>query len=183
MRREAARNEEDEERREKEEGRQEFISKIAASNEDPDKIAKVVLKKSTARRTAADKLRQQEAAKVDNASAPLFQIQGLKPVVQPGPQKAYDPFGDYSIKTEYYTLQTQYEHPWLENAKTDTKITAGGFNVGEYCARAMMEAFGGLGVFVEDEVAGREEVAGADEETTAAAVAAGDGKEAGDDIL
>ena len=181
--REAARNEEDEERREKEEGRQEFINKIASSNEDPDKIAKVVLKKSTARRTAADKLRQQEAAKVDNASAPLFQIQGLKPVVRPEPQKAYDPFGDYSIRTEYYRLRTQYEHPWLENAKTDTKITAGGFDVNEYCARAMMEAFGGLGVFVEDEVARREEAAGADVGTTAAAMAAEDGKEQGDDVL
>ncbi len=143
----------------------------------------MVLKKSTARRTAADKLRQQEAAKVDNASAPLFQIQGLKPVVRPEPQKAYDPFGGYSIKTEYYTLQTQYEHSWLENAKTDPKITAGGFDVGEYCARATMEAFGGLGVFVEDEVAGRDEVVDAGVETTAAAVAAGDGNEAGGDVL
>ena len=183
LRREAARNEEDEERREKEEGRREIINQITNSNEDPDKIAKVVLKKSTARRTAADKLRQQEAAKVDNASAPLFQIQGLKPVMRPEAAKAYDPFGDYAIKTEYYTLQPQYEHAWLEKARTDAHITAGGFDVGEYCARAMMEASSGLGVFVEDEVAGREGGTAAEIGTTAAAMAAGDREGNGDDVF
>ncbi len=35
-------------------------------------------------------------------------------------------------------------------------VTTGGYDVGEYCARAKMEAFAGLGVFVGEEVAGGE---------------------------
>ena len=187
LRREAARNEEEEERREREEGRREIIDKIAHSNEDPDRIAregqKVVLKKSTARRNAADRLRAQEAVSVDNSSAPLFQIAGLKAATQPEPQNSYDPFGGYAIKPSYFELREEYEHPWLEKAKTDAQITAGGYDVGEYCARAMMEAFAGLGVFVEDEVAGREKMAGAEVGTTAAAEAGGDGKATGEDVF
>ena len=188
LRREAARNEEEEERREREEGRREIIDKIANSIEDPDKIAregqKVVLKKSTARRNAADRLRAQDAASVDNASAPLFQIAGLKPITQTEPDKAYDPLGGYVIRPTYFTLQEQYEHPWLEKAKMDAQIAAGGYDVGEYCARAMMEAFAGLGCFIEDEVVGRERAAGADVGTAAAAaVAGGDGEGIGDDML
>ena len=178
LRREAARNEEEEERREREEGRREVIDKIAHSTEDPDKIAregqKVVLKKSTARRNATDRLRAQDAASVDNASVPLFQIAGLKPITQPEPDKAYDPFGGYVIRPTCFTLQEQYEHPWLEKAKTDAQIAVGGYDVGEYCARSMMEAFAGLGVFVEEEVAGRDRAPGADVGTAAAVVTGGD---------
>ena len=162
LRREAARNEELDERREKEEGRKEMIDMMANGDGDADAIAretqKVVLKKSTARRTAAERLRQQAAANVDNgAAAPLFSIQGLKRTDQPTPENEYDPFGGYVIKPEYYYLRDHYEHSWLDNARSDAQITAGGYDVREYCARAMMEAFGGLGVFVEDEIGGSED--------------------------
>ncbi|KAF6235764.1 hypothetical protein HO173_005959 [Letharia columbiana] len=73
LRREAARNEELDERREKEEGRREMVDMMARGDGDADTIAretqKVVLKKSTARRTAAERSRQQAAAKVDNGAA------------------------------------------------------------------------------------------------------------------
>lgn len=189
LRREAARNEELDERREKEEGRREMVDMMARGDGDADTIAretqKVVLKKSTARRTAAERSRQQAAAKVDNgAAAPLFSIQGLKRVVQPAPEKEYDPFGGYVIKPEYYYLRDHYEHSWLDNARSDAQITAGGYDVGEYCARAMMEAFGGLGVFVEDEIRGREEMADKGVGTASAAAAGGGGGEGVDgDVL
>ncbi len=174
LRREASRQEEDEEKREREEGRKQIIDNMASSTDDPDKIAregqKVVLKKSTARRTAAER-NQQAGSKPDNGSAaPLFQIQGLKPIVAPKPEEVYDPFGGYKINSEYYTLQQKYEHQWLDNARTDTQITAGGYDVGEYCARAMREAFAGMGVFVEEDIVGRKTVG-----TASAAAAAGDG--------
>lgn len=188
MRREAARREEDDERREREEGRREMLDKIAHSAEDPDKIMrdshKVVLKKSTARRTAAEKVRaqQQQAtnAKVDNGTAdtPGFTFAGLKQVVAPEPEKVYDPFAGYVRKNEYYTLQERYENPYFEKGvKTDPKITAGGYDVREYCARAMVEAFAGLGVFVEDEVAKRDAPSGSAVGTVSAAIAAGDDDE------
>lgn len=174
-RKEAARKDELGEKRE-------IINRAAKSTQDrdADQIAKegqkVVLKKSTARRTAAEKTRQQQAAKVDNGSAGLvFEIQGLKPVVQAEPEKEYDPFGGYAVKSDYYELRQQYGHPWLEKARTDAQITAGGYDVREYCARAMMEAFAGLGVFVEGEVAGREGRAVKGVATTSAAGARGEG--------
>ena len=182
LRREAVRNEELDERREKEEGRREIVDMIAKSDADPDAVAretqKVVLKKSTARRTAA--ARQQ--AKVDNgAAAPLFSIQGLKRVVPAAPEKDYDPFGGYVIKPAYYHLRDHYDHSWLDSARSDAQITAGGYDVREYCARAMMEAFGGLGVFVEDEIGGRGKKAEKGLGTeSAAAVAAGGGREGAD---
>lgn len=190
LRREAARNERLDERREKEEGRREMVDKIAKGDGDPDAIVresqKVVLKKSTARRTAAEKSRQQTAVKVDNgAAAPLFSIQGLKRVVKTAPEeKEYDPFGGYMIKPAYYHLRDHYEHSWLDNARSDPQITAGGYDVGEYCARAMMEAFGGLGVFVEDEGGGRETRPEKDVATASAAAAGGGGGEGvGGDVL
>ncbi|CAF9915417.1 TFIIH/NER complex subunit [Imshaugia aleurites] len=190
LRREAARNEELDERREKEEGRREIIDMMAKGDGDADAIAresqKVILKKSTARRTAAEKSRQQAAAKVDNgaAAAPLFSIQGLKRIPQSVPEKEYDPFGGYAIKPAYYYLRDHYEHSWLDNARSDAQITAGGYDVGEYCARAIMEASGGLGVFIEDEIEGREKRVEKEVGTASAAIASGGGGEGVDgDVL
>lgn len=181
VRREEARNEERDERREKEEGRKEILDAMAKGNGDADVIARetesVVLKKTSARRQAVEKSRQQAAANVDNgAAAPVFAIQGLKRDIRTVPEKEYDPFGGYVIKPEYYYLRDHYEHPWLDKARSDAQITAGGYDVGEYCARAMMEAFGGLGVFVEDEIGGREKE-GDKLVATASAAAAGGGGE------
>lgn len=180
LRRIAAQREEDDERREREEGRREIIDKIATSHDDPDRIArdsrKVVLKKSSARQTAAERMRHQEGVKVDNGAAPTYTIVGLKPIVAPEPEKVYDPFGRYVMKSEYYTLQKRYENPYFERGvRTDAKILAGGYELGEYCARALLEGFAGLGVFVEEEVAGKDSAASKEVGTVSAAAAAGDG--------
>lgn len=160
LRREAARREEDEEKREQEEGRREIIDGMATSTDNPNKIAreaqKVVLKKSTARRTAAERNQQAATTRPDNSlAAPLFQIQGLKPVVAPKAEEVYDPFGGYAIKTEYFTLQSKYEYSHADKARTDPVYAAGGYDVDGYCAHATMESFTGIGVFIEDEVAAR----------------------------
>ncbi len=182
LRRIAAQQEENDERREREEGRREIIDKIATSTEDPDRIArdtrKVVLKKSSARQSAAERMRQQEGVTVDNGAAPSYTIAGLKPVVAPQAEKVYDPFGGYVMKSEYYTLQERYENPYFERGvRTDAKILAGGYDLGEYCSRAMVEGFAGLGTFVEEEVAGRNITASKEVGTVStAAAAAGDGE-------
>ena len=90
------------------------------------------------------------AATVANG-APIFEIQGLKPTAAPIEKKRFDPFGGYAIETKYYSLQSRYDHPWLDNARSDLKSAAGGFDVEAYCTRAMMEAFSGLGVFISDD--------------------------------
>lgn len=187
LRREEARKEEDDERREREHGRMEIVNRIAHSNEDPDKIIregqKVVLKKSTARRSLADKARQQSAAALDNGTAaPLYHIRGLKPVMEMVPAKVYDPFGGVSFKPQYHTARTDYEHEWLEPARSDVQITIGGYDAGDYCKRALVEAFAGLGCFIEDEVSGSDN-GSAKGVAAAAAAIAGSGSMTGGDIL
>lgn len=118
----------------------------------------------------------------------MFSIKGLRRVVPDAAaaqETEYDPFGGYGVKNAYHTLRDHYEHAWLDNARSDAQIAAGGYDVGGHCARAMMDAFAGLGVFVEDEIAGRESAAaGKEVETASAAAAEGDGGEGVDgDVL
>ena len=111
--------------------------------------------KNVARKKAGPSSKDVAAASVDSGG-PVFEIQGLRPAAASEARKPFDPFGGYVITPKYYTLHKSYDHPWLENARNDPKTTAGGYDVGEYCARAMMEAFAGLGVFIGDEAGFRE---------------------------
>ncbi|KAL8747893.1 MAG: hypothetical protein Q9190_000279 [Brigantiaea leucoxantha] len=164
LNREAARREDDQERLEREQGRKEFLDTLAHSKPGTaDQIVqdghqKVVLKKSTARRSnQARQQPQPEQSSIGNDTS-IFQIKGLKPIIEPSPEKPYDPLGgmDFLTRRSYYTLQEHYSHPWLDKARTDPSITAGGYDLREYYARTMLEAFAGLGCFIEEEVGGRE---------------------------
>ncbi|KAL9102741.1 MAG: hypothetical protein Q9163_002138 [Psora crenata] len=154
VRREESVREDEEERKGRLEADRVAQERIARGANPPREMQKVVLKKSTARRKGAEKATL--AGEDNGAPTATFEIQGLKPVVAPEPKRAYDAFGGLIIKPEYYTLQKRYEHPWLDKARTDPAITTGGYDVGEYCARAIMEAFAGLGVFVDQEIGPRE---------------------------
>ncbi|KAI9682122.1 MAG: TFIIH/NER complex subunit [Caeruleum heppii] len=194
LRREAARREEDEERRELESGRKEVLDRLARGDGDADNIAregqKVLLKRSSARRqrdltqpsnpSSTDVFRGTSA---NGAADTSFFIKGLKPTAVPEPEKPYDPFGGLSLRREYFTLQDFYEHPWLDAARTDLTITSGGYDVQEYCTRTLTEAFSGLGVFIEDEVAGREKAASGSVATVAAAAAGGGDENESGDVL
>ena len=137
-------------------------------------------KKATARRTAAEKARaqQQQSSNMDTdngaALPPTFTFAGLRQAKTPEPEEVYDPFAGYIRKSLYHQPQPKYDHPWFEKGlKTDLKITAGGYDVREYCGRAMVEATAGLGVFVQEEIAERELGAGAAVGQVSAAIAAG----------
>ena len=153
-------------------------------------MQKVILKKSTARRTAAEKARdkqrtqQQPQTSSDGgfSDAEIFRIEGLKPVVEAPVEKPYDPFGGASITPSYYTLQPHYEHPWLDKARTEPSIVAGGYDLREYYQRTMLEAFAGLGCFIEDEMAEKERADGGDMAATEGAAIAAGGNE-GEDVL
>ena len=196
LRREAARKEEIDEKRGQAEGRREMVERLKEGKGEPDDIMregqKVVLKKSTARRSAAEKARLQQLQKAQvediygtgngsGGSDPSFFIQGLKPVEAVEPEKPYDPFGGLEQKMEYFVLQDHYEHAWLDKARTDPVITAGGYDVKEYYARTMVEAFSGLGCFIADEVTARD--TSKNVATAAAAMAGGDGEVKDDDVL
>ncbi|MCJ1281907.1 TFIIH/NER complex subunit [Xylographa opegraphella] len=170
--REAARKEEEDQKQAREAGRREFTQLVAAGKAGPEDFLrqsqKVVLKKSTARRSAVEKARLQQqglehkmglskdpfdTGNGNSAADPSFMIRGLKAPVVVEEQKPYDPFGGMSMDTLYYSLQTYSEHPWLENARNDPVITAGGYDVQEYYARAMLEGNAGLCCFIADEKA------------------------------
>ena len=168
--REAARKEEEDEKRAREANRRDLIQQIADGKGDPEELArqsqKVILKKSTARRTAADKVRLQQhvqdvkqvtgkelfGSNTRNGTAdPSFTIKGLKAVVVEAPVKPYDPFGGMNMESSYYTLQDYYENSWLDKARADPQINAGGYDLKEYYARTMLEAYSGLCCFISDE--------------------------------
>ncbi len=188
LRREAARLEEVAERKEREEGKREVLEKLATGEGDARQIAKegqkVVLMRSGARRELAEQqqariARESSAANANNSNASNgaanggFFIEGLKPKVKVEPEKAYDPFGGLSDTNQYFTLQQQYKFQWLDRARQDPQMLAGGFDVKEYYARALFDAFSGLGCFIEDEVRARDGVSSGTVATTAAAAAAG----------
>ncbi|KAL8874788.1 MAG: hypothetical protein Q9198_006763, partial [Flavoplaca austrocitrina] len=142
---------------EREESQREAIDAVA--NGQDGEGSKVILKKSTARRTAAEKARdkqRQQQQQPEDTDHNIYKIQGLKPVVQAPPEKSYDPFGGVSYEPSYYTLQSHYEHPWLDRARTDPSIVAGGYDLREYYQRTMLEAFAGLGCFIDEEMGKKE---------------------------
>ncbi|KAH8681951.1 CDK-activating kinase assembly factor MAT1-domain-containing protein [Xylariales sp. PMI_506] len=75
--------------------------------------------------------------------------------------KPYDPFGGVSLEPNRYTLHDSYENPHLDIARTRDDHKVPGYSVQEYVARAMFEAFAGLGVMIEDEKSGDQQLAGA----------------------
>lgn len=187
LRRMAAREEYEREQRELAAGREEVLSRLASGRPgDAASIAregqKILLKKSSARRSEEERLRQKQAAlrgekgkgarvvsaTTDSDAEPSL-IKGLKKVTLPEPEKPYDPFGGIQAdKRDYYVLQDHYPSQWLEQARNNATFAAGGFDVREYYSRTLFEAFAGLGVFVDEEVPHRDNLGGV---TSKAAVA------------
>lgn len=159
-----------------EKSRREVLERMANTDEDPNLISqqakKVILKKSSARRKMAD------TATESNGSArdPNLTIRGLKKKAPPILEKPYDPFGGIELATTRYALQDHYENEWLAGAKNDARHMAGGYSLQEYYSRTMFEAFSGLGVFIEEEVANRRPPAASPGVATAAAAEASGSK-------
>lgn len=183
QRRQAARQEYENERREMQAGREDFLSRLASgSAAEATAIAreghKVLLKKSSARRSEEDRIRQKQAAlrgtetkragagagatlttadTAGPAAADTGLIKGLRKVKTPEPEKPYDPFmGLVPEKRDYVSVQQFYPSPYLERLRSNKTVLAGGYDLREYYSRTLMEAFAGLGCFIQDEVTQRE---------------------------
>lgn len=177
IRREEARQEYENERREVIAGREDYLARLAAGKPgDAATIAreshKVLLKKSSARRSEEDRIRQKQAALRSSELKKLAQaattadragpadtglIKGLKKIKTPEPEKAYDPFGGYvPNKRDYYTLRDHYPSSYLDPIRQDTRMQAGGYDLREYYSRTLLEAFAGLGCFIDEEVSKRD---------------------------
>lgn len=94
--------------------------------------------------------RAAEAA-VTAADVGRLSIRGLKEKKAPAPEGPYDPFGGMDFVPSRYKLRAGLAHPGVDKYRVDQAHITGGYNFDEYTARAMFEAFAGLGVFIEDE--------------------------------
>lgn len=67
--------------------------------------------------------------------------------------KPYDPFAGLgpALEPSRYEVHDAYPNPWLDAARTNDDHRAPGYSVPEYIARAMFDAFAGLGVSIADE--------------------------------
>jgi CDK-activating kinase assembly factor MAT1 len=98
----------------------------------------------------------QDGAKTADREDTGFSIRGLKKRVAPPKEPPFDPWGGWSMAPQYYTLQDDYDVSWYAHHKHDNAYLAGGYDVKDFCNRALQEAFGGFGVFIEDEILARD---------------------------
>jgi CDK-activating kinase assembly factor MAT1 len=85
-----------------------------------------------------------------------FSFHGLKKKVAPPPEAPFDPFDGWSIAPQYYSLQNDYDAGWLTQTKYDVGHLAGGYQWRDFYNRALQEAFGGLAVFIDEEIKARD---------------------------
>lgn len=137
-----------------EQSRREVLDRLANEDVDAETITKqaqkVILKRTNARKNLAEKK--------SNVREEGLTIRGLKKKEKPIKEEPYDPFGGMKMDPTRYVLQDHYEHEWLDKTTSTPLHTVGGWDVHDYYARTMFEAFSGLGVFIEDEVADRDTV-------------------------
>lgn len=129
----------------------------------------VVLKKGGAQRRAQNTSTGNIPAPEDDAG---FSFRGLKKRKAPEPEKAFDPTDGWSVDPIYYNAKDEYDHKFFA-VKHEPRFYAFGYKAPEYYSHALRDAFGGLGVFIQEDKA--QDVM--DLGTQAAAVAAGGGKD------
>jgi CDK-activating kinase assembly factor MAT1 len=115
----------------------------------------VVLKKGATQRKNASAGHTIQTAANDLTEDIGFSFHGLKKRVAPPPEAPFDPFGGWSIAPQYYILQDDYDVDWLTKQKNDVGHLVGGYDMRDFYNRSLREAFGGFGVFIEDEINAR----------------------------
>ncbi|KAI9650542.1 TFIIH/NER complex subunit [Ciborinia camelliae] len=174
QRRLAAMREEAEEKADVEKSRKQILDQLATGEGDAVAITqqahKIILKKSSARRALGERDATIGAVN-ESADGEGLTIRGLKKKKAPVAEKPYDPFGGIDLTPTKYVLQDDYENQWIEGVKRDPKHMAGGYSLHDYYGRAMLDAFSGLEIFIEDEVRDRPQHGTPSIATTAAAQA------------
>jgi CDK-activating kinase assembly factor MAT1 len=169
----AAMEEDEEERREKVAARQDVINQLATGDGNAIKLAmdgeRALLQKAHNRKTLPTSTALGETS---NGSS-IFSIKGLKKRVKAEPEKPYDPFGGMADVKEFVTLPTEPNiwDKYLGKVRKEDVYTAGGYDVREFYARTLSEAFSGLGVFISEEMAQKDHDAASEIATAGAALA------------
>ncbi|RAL62489.1 hypothetical protein DID88_005054 [Monilinia fructigena] len=158
QRRLAAMREEAEEKADVEKSRKQVLDQLASGEGDAVAITqqahKIILKKSSARRNLGER-DATIGAGTGSADGEGLTIRGLKKKIAPVAEKPYDPFGGIDLTPTKYVLQDDYDNQWVESVKRDPRHMAGGYSLHDYYGRAMLDAFSGLEIFLEDEVKNR----------------------------
>ena len=89
----------------------------------------------------------QQATAID----PTGLIKGLKALTLPPPVEEYDAFLGMSTKRDYYEVRNEYPLRRLKRAKEDVQLLASGFDFDQFYDESLLQAFAGLGCFLEDE--------------------------------
>ena len=150
----AARKEDEDEVKAKAERERRVVDGLASGTGDAQRIVRQE-EKDARKKAAASRRTKMGQAGVDRDPAmngtDAFVLRGLKKPEAPAKEIPYDPFGGLELKRNYYTLQDHYSWDWLNKARNDVKISAGGYDTASYAQRALCDAFSGLGVFVGDD--------------------------------
>lgn len=128
----------------------------------------VILKKGGAQRKAQNISSGNTPVPDDDAG---FSFRGLKKRKAPEPEKAFDPTSGWSVDPIYYGVKDEYDHKFFA-VKHEPRFYAFGYKAPEYYSHALRDAFGGLGVFLENDRT-NEVIDG----TQTTAVAAGGGRD------
>ena len=134
--------------------------------------AHVILKKGGTQRKAhtASSGNTPDPSGVDDKG---FQFRGLKKRKAPEPEKAFDPWGGYSVECLYYNPKEEYDHKFFA-VKHEPKFYAFGYKAPEYYSHGLRDAFGGLGVFLDEDMAGQSPNAAVGNGTLPVAAGGGD---------
>lgn len=158
--RQAARQNDADDRRARLEGQQAVIAQLAAH--DTGDLDAAAIAQQGQRIAAKRRAEVRDAAAVATAAnGSGFVIKGLKTAGDgsAGADEAqFDPFGGLEVQHRYYALQDEYSWDWLDKVKRDPVILAGGYRAVEFQARALCDAFSGLGVVIGSEAAPKSEV-------------------------
>ncbi|KAJ4298998.1 TFIIH/NER complex subunit [Kalmusia sp. IMI 367209] len=131
-----------------------------AAEPDPSLLSEtshVVLKKGATQRKlqAASSGNTPDPSGTPDDTDTGFKFRGLKKRKAPEPEKPFDPFGGWSVESQYYSLKDEYDNKYF-GVRHDPRFYAFGYDASEYYSRALRDAFGGLGVFIEDELSAKE---------------------------
>ncbi|AEO65960.1 uncharacterized protein THITE_2018475, partial [Thermothielavioides terrestris NRRL 8126] len=152
QRRVEALREAEEEKRERARSREAELDSLAQGGDGGGPGAQRVQLKRRGQAAANRAVEAAVNAAVGAADVGRLSIRGLKEKKKaPAPEGPYDPFGGMDFVPSRYKLRAGLTHPGVEKYKADPAHITGGYSFDEYAARAMYEAFAGLGVFIEDE--------------------------------
>jgi CDK-activating kinase assembly factor MAT1 len=171
----AALKEDEEERRERVAARQDVIKQLAEGDGDAINLAlegeRALLNRTQTRKTLPTSTALNESA---NGSS-IFSIRGLKKRVKAEPEKPYDPFAgmlpDAKLFSTALPTKLNIWEDFLGKVRKDEFYTAGGYDVREFYARMLCDAYSGVGVFISEEMAQKDHDAVSEVATAGAAIA------------